>query len=221
MSEIKMPQDDRTADHLRELYPANSKIQPPQQPADKPRPERLKKVTSSETMEKKPSIGKRVLALFISEDAQEIKRYLRDDLIIPSIKTGILTALEMIFFHRTSGYGGWHPLDYSKPAQRPTIYSYSSQNNKGYVNAGENRTAAGVTKTIVYKTRMDAEAVLRAIDEQIVTYGEASVMQFYDLSDVDSQFTDAKWGWKDISTARIYPCPGGFTIQMPKSILLD
>lgn len=195
MSEVKLPQDDRTADRLRDLYPSNSKIQPPiDAPPEKNRSERLKKVITSETVVKKPSIGKRIIGMFISEDAQEIKRYLRDDLIIPSIKTGILSAMEMIFFHRTSGYGGWRPVDYSKSTQRPTTYSYSSQQKGNVVNAGQPRSINGDLKTIVYKTRMDAEAVLRALDEQIGMYGEASVMQFYDASDVDSQFTDAKWG---------------------------
>lgn len=221
MSEVKMPQDDRTADRLRDLYPSNSKMQPPESSVENSEPKRLDKVTKSETVEKKPSIGKRLIGLFVSDDAQEIKRYLIDDLIIPSIKTGILSALEMIFFHRTNGYGNWRPTDYSKSSQRPTTYSYSSQSRTTTVNAGQNRSANGSLKTILYKTRFDAEAVLRALDEQIVTYGEATVMQYYDASDVDSQFTDAKWGWKDISTARIYPVSGGFSIQMPKPIYLE
>lgn len=221
MSEVKMPPKDPIADRLRDLYPSNSKMFPPSPTTEKQSPQHLEKVTKSQTVEKKPSVGKRLLGLFVSEDAQEIKRYLRDDLIIPSIKTGILSALEMIFFHRTSGYGGWRPTDYSKSSQRPTTYTYSSQQNRGYVQAGENRQPHGGVKSIVYKTRIDAEAVLRGLDEQIMEFGEATVMQFYDLSDVDSQFTDAKWGWKDISSARIYPCPGGFTIQMPKTIYLE
>lgn len=224
MSEKKMPTDDRTADHLRDIYPSNSKMLPPsptQTIEKKERPQHIEKVTQSETVEKKPSIGKRILKVFVSEDIEDIKRYLKDDLIIPSIKTGILSALEMIFFHRTSGYGGWRPVDYSKQSQRPTTYSYGSQQMRGYTYAGQPKAVNGGVKAIVYKTRMDAESVLRALDEQIVTYGEVSVMNFYDASDVDSQFTDAKWGWKDISTARIYPVPGGFTIQMPKPIFFE
>lgn len=225
MSEAKMPPvDDRTADHLRDIYPSNSKMQPPATPSpSKPEsPRHIDRVTKSETVEKKPSLGKRFLKTFVSEDIDDIKRYLKDDLIIPSIKTGILSALEMIFFHRTSGYGGWRPVDYSKPSQRPSTYSYSSrQQNKGYVYAGEPRAKNGSVKAIVYKTRMDAESVLRALDEEIAIYGEASVMHFYDASDIDSDFTDAKWGWKDISAARIYPVPGGFTIQMPRPIFFE
>ena len=220
MSEVKMPKDDRTSDHLRDLYPSNSKMQPPQTIETPAPPQRLKKVTTSETVEKKASIGKRILGLFVSEDAEEIKRYLKDDLIIPSIKTGILSALEMIFFHHTTGYGMWRSVDYSKISQRPTTYSYSSRQNRGYVDAGQVKSN-GNLKVILYKTRNDAEAVLRGLDEQITSYGEATVMQYYDLSDVDSQFVDAKWGWKDISTARIYPSPGGFTIQMPKPIFFE
>ena len=223
MSEIKMPSDDRTADHLRDIYPANSKIQPPppQSAGEPSRNKHLEKVTSSATSIKKTSIGKRILGLFLSEDAEEIKRYLKDDLIIPSIKTGILSALEMIFFHRTSGYGSWRPYDYSKQSQRQTNYSYGSGRWSNTVQAGENRPANGGVKSILYRTRSDAEAVLRILYEQIDMYGEVSVMQFYDASDIDSQFPDAKWGWTDLSSARIYPIPGGFTIQMPKPIYFE
>lgn len=218
MAETKIPQDDRTADRLRDIYPSNSKMQPPAEFPEPSSPRRLEKVTKSETIAKKPSIAKRILALFISDDAQEIKRYLVEDLIVPSIKSGILSTVEMLLYHRTSG--SWRPTDYSKSSRQPSKYSYSSQQNKNYVNAGENRGDGGLKK-ILYKSRMDADAVLRVLDEQIMEYGEATVMQFYDASDVDSKFTDARWGWKDISTARIHPCPGGFTIQMPKPILLD
>lgn len=224
MAETKMSQDERTADRLRDLYPSNSKMQPPiSQPKNDiaSRPEHINKVTTSSTTIKKPSIGRRILNIFISDDVDEIKRYLKDDLIIPSIKTGILSALEMIFFHHTSGYGGWRPIDYSKSSQRPTTYSYGSQQARGYVSAGEKRSVGNGVKSIIYKTRIDADSVLRVLYDQIDAYGEVSVMNFYDASDVDSQFTDAKWGWHDISSARIYPCPGGFTIQMPKPVLLE
>lgn len=222
MAEIKIP-DDRTADQLRDIYPSNSKLQPPTpSQAERTRPEHLEKVTKGATVEKKPSLPKRVFGYFVQEDMEEIKRYLKDDLIIPSIKSGILSALEMIFFHRTGGYGYFRPTDYSKQSvQRPTTYTYSSRQNRGYVDAGQVKMSNGGLKTILYKTRLDAETVLRTLDEQIGLYGEATVMQYYDASDIDSQFTDAKWGWRDLSTARIYPAPGGFTIQMPRPMVLD
>ena len=224
MSEIKMPSDDRAADHYRDILPSNSKLQPPKEPQknEPVRPEHLEKVTKSQTVERKPSISKRLFSYFISDDIEEIKRYLKDDLIIPSIKSGILSALEMMFFHRTGGYGYFRPTDYSKPSNRnPTIYTYSSRQNRGYVDAGQVKMSNGGLKAILYKTRLDAETVLRSLDEQIELYGEATVMQYYDVSDIDSQFTDAKWGWKDLSSARIYPAPGGFMIQMPRPIFLD
>lgn len=222
MAETKLP-DDRTADQLRDIYPSNSKLQPPAPPQpEKPRPEHLEKVTKGATVEKKPSVAKRLFGYFVSDDIEEFKRYLKDDLIIPSIKSMILSGLEMAFFHRTGGYGYFRPTDYSKQStQRPTTYTYSSRQSRGYVDAGQVKMSNGGLKTILYKTRLDAETVLRALDEQISLYGETTVMQYYDASDIDSQFTDAKWGWKDLSTARIYPAPGGFTIQMPRPMVLE
>lgn len=218
MSEAKMPMDDRTSDHLRDIYPSNSKLQPPRI-EDKIERREVKSVVDSKATVQKEPLLKRFIGLFVSEDAQEIKRYLKDDLIIPSIKTGILSALEMIFFHHTSGYGYWRPTDYTKTSQRPTTYSYGRSGQ--YTNAGQVKSVSGGVKSILYKTRMDAERVLMELNEQISMYGEATVMEFYTASDIDSSFTDAKWGWKDLSGARIYPAPGGFTIQMPKVIPLE
>lgn len=224
MAETKIPDDSRTPDRFRDILPSNSKLQPPTQdpPKREKRPEHLEKVTKGATVEKKPSIAKRILGHFVSDDIEEVKRYLKDDLIIPSIKSGILSALEMVFFHRTGGYGYFRPIDYSKASnQRPTTYTYSSRQNRGYVDAGQVKMSNGGLKTILYKTRMDAQTVLRTLDEQIDIYGEATVMQYYDASDIDSQFTDAKWGWKDLSMAMICPTSGGFIINMPRPILLD
>ena len=53
-------------------------------------------------------------------------------------------------------------------------------------------------KLITFKTRKDARAVLKALKGLIKQHGFVSLMDYYDLCDAQSTYTDDKFGWTSL-----------------------
>lgn len=216
MAEIKIP--DSAADSLRQQFPSNSRMK-----EESPKKDRLEKVVSGEITIKKESIGKRIAKLFIAEDIQDVRRYVIQDILIPGAKTAMLSALEMLFFARTSGYYSGRPFDYNRASQKQAPrYSYSSspvRQSSGPIYA-EPSTSSSI-KPIYFRSRKDAQVVYAAMLEQVERYGEVTVMQYYDLCGTDSNFSDDKWGWRDISRVRILPSRAGYILDLGSPAYLE
>lgn len=216
MSERKMPTEN-LGDKMREQYPSNSKFKP----EAKQETERLKPVVSTPAVVAKDGLGKKFVKAFFSEDIQDVKRYFIYDLLIPGCKNAILATLNQLFWK--NGGGGYFPwgapqTDYTKAyKQKATTVSYtpSVPQQQNYT-----RDQNGV-KQVIFRTRQDAENVLRALINQVAIYDEVTVLQYYDLCELDSEFTDNKWGWRDVSTTRLYPIRGGYSLQLPPPIPLE
>jgi hypothetical protein len=43
----------------------------------------------------------------------------------------------------------------------------------------------------------------------------------YDLIDITASFVDHKYGWTDLTDARVRRINGGYLLDLPKAILLD
>ncbi len=224
MSDVKIT--DSLGDQLRKKYPSNSKVTSPDSKAKDP--EKLTKVVSSAVSLKKDSVGKKFMKAFFSEGFDYVKQDILNELVIPGIKTGILVALERTFFGRGTGYGynpwGWSNVNYNKQyyQQKPITVTYKnvSQTYGGPQVQVANPNNYGL-KPVIFQNRQDAENVLRGLMSQIAKYNEATVMQYYDLCDLDSEFTDNKWGWQDLGNARIYPVRGGCCLELPPPIPLE
>ena len=69
---------------------------------------------------------------------------------------------------------------------------------------------------VIFDNRGEAEDVLRMMDELIETYGNASIADFYDLVGITGNYTDNKYGWTNISTAKVVRVSnGGYMIKFP------
>ena len=56
---------------------------------------------------------------------------------------------------------------------------------------------------ILFESRGEAEDVLSHLVDLTIDYGVASVADFYDLSGIESQFTDNKYGWTNLRDAEV------------------
>ena len=74
---------------------------------------------------------------------------------------------------------------------------------------------------IVFNSRGDAEAVLMSMDELISQYEVVRVADLYDLAGITGDYTDYRYGWTDIRSARIERVRDGYIIRMPKALPLD
>lgn len=77
------------------------------------------------------------------------------------------------------------------------------------------------TGEVIFESRKDATSVLNDLITLIDKYGEVSLCDFKDLCGIGGDFTDNKYGWKDLSEACIKRVREGFIIDMPKTILME
>ena len=72
-----------------------------------------------------------------------------------------------------------------------------------------------------FDTRGEAEEVLSRLDELIEMYGLVRVADLYDLVGITGDYTDNKYGWKNIRNARVERTRDGYAIKLPRALLID
>lgn len=154
---------------------------------------------------------------FISEDAANIKSYIIMDVLIPAAKKAIddivKNGIDMIL------YGG-----NDRSSRRPSEYvsydrRYSDRGSDRYRTADRARSGYSYDDVIL-ETRGEAEDVLARMDELIDTYGMVSVADLYDLVGITGNYTDNKYGWKNIRNAEPVRVRDGYMLRLPKATTL-
>ena len=184
---------------------------------------KVDKVVSGSVKTKKKSSLSKFADTFIEEDKDTVVGYLLSEVLIPSfkkmvsdtIKTGIDKML----------YGDAEVSRSNSPASKISYSKYyndkSSYNRSSSTTPVANRRDTYEYNNIVLETRGDAEAVLMGMDDIIAKYEIVSVADLYDLVGIAGSYTDYKYGWTDIRSARIERVRDGYVIRMPKALPLD
>ena len=145
-----------------------------------------------------------------------IKSYILVDVLIPSAKKAISdiikNGIDMLLYGSTGrsrdsiagkiSYSGYYNGDRRQLSntQGRTRYSYDD---------------------IFFDTRGEAEEVLSRMDELIEMYGLVRVADLYDLVGITGDYTDNKYGWKNIRNARVERTRDGYAIKLPRALLID
>lgn len=184
---------------------------------------KVDKVVSGSVKTKKKSSLSKFTDTFIEEDKDTVVGYLLSEVLIPSfkkmvsdtIKTGIDKML----------YGDAEVSRSNSPASKISYSKYyndkSSYSRSSSTAPVANRRDTYEYNNIVLETRGDAEAVLMGMDDIIAKYEIVSVADLYDLVGIAGSYTDYKYGWTDIRSARIERVRDGYVIRMPKALPLD
>lgn len=184
---------------------------------------KVDKVVSGSVKTKKKSSLSKFADTFIEEDKDTVVGYLLSEVLIPSfkkmvsdtIKTGIDKML----------YGDAEVSRSNSPASKISYSKYyndkSSYSRSSSTTPVSNRRDTYEYNNIVLETRGDAEAVLMGMDDIIAKYEIVSVADLYDLVGIAGSYTDYKYGWTDIRSARIERVRDGYVIRMPKALPLD
>lgn len=175
---------------------------------------KVEKVVTGSVQAKKQSGLQKVSNLFIPEDVDDVKSYVFEDIVVPAVKDIVLDTVKA--FLGVNGRSG----DRKTPAARVSYGSYYNGNRSRDREAARNRISYDFDD-IILDNRGDAERVLVTMDELIDTYGLVSVGDFYDLVGVSGNYTDNKYGWTDLRTARVEHVRGGYLIKLPKASPLD
>ena len=154
--------------------------------------------------------------LFLSDDPSSIGSYILKEMVIPKAKNFIVDVVDVLLNGGTSNRTSFR----NTRAGQISYIDYSSK-TRSYAPA-ENRTRAGYAyEDIVVGSRAEAEEVLTRLDEAIETYGMVSIADLYDLVGKSSDYTDQKYGWKNLRSADAQRVADGYWIKLPKAIALD
>lgn len=184
---------------------------------------KVDKVVSGSVKTKKKSSLSKFADTFIEEDKDTVVGYLLSEVLIPSFKKmvsdTIKTGIDKMLYGDSEVSRSNSPaskISYSKYYNDKSSYSRSSSTAPV-----ANRRDTYEYNNIVLETRGDAEAVLMGMDDIIAKYEIVSVADLYDLVGIAGSYTDYKYGWTDIRSARIERVRDGYVIRMPKALPLD
>ena len=154
-----------------------------------------------------------ILASFINDDLQDIKKYIVEDVLIPTIKKTITdvvkNSIDMFFYGEVS----------RSNRSNSSRISYSSYYDRD--REPRSRRNSLLIDDIVLESRAEAEEVLDRLDEMIDEFGMASVLNLYDLIGVTAPFTADKYGWTDIRNATAVRVRDGYLLKLPRVMPLD
>lgn len=215
-------------------FPGNSKraIKPSrEQPAIAEKGTRLKKVVDGEVVRRKKPFGKRLKEMLVGGDGPTVWEYVMVDIFIPGIRDmfadivtgGIERALygESRSAHRRGGARFANPpgrVNYNGFASAP-VGRAPVQDPRPSLS--RRARAAHDFEEILFPSRPDAEMVLDGLYAMLDQYQAVTLMHFYDLAGISSNYTDERYGWTDLLGTRIEHTRHGYLINLPPPILLE
>jgi hypothetical protein len=148
--------------------------------------------------------------------------YILLDVLVPAFKKTVwdlgTSALSFILgqkkpFGSNNGYGGTSRYGYSSMytgVQRVDKPSYMAQKDTRKISQG-----GAEFDDILFETRGDAEAVLEQARDIVDRYQVISVLDLYELSHMSAPHTANKYGWTNVTNARVQRVPEGYLLIMP------
>lgn len=181
--------------------------------------QKVEKVVSGNVRAKKKNGMQKLADRFISEDADNLKSYISEDIIIPGIKNIIEDIVIKGIRILLRGQSGSR-RDSNVPGSRVSYrdcYDRDSRSNN-YIRANSSRYSY---EDVIFDNIADAKEVLSKMDEIVDTYKMVCVADLYDLVGITASTTDYKYGWTDIRSARVESTREGYLLKLPKALPLD
>ena len=182
-------------------------------------------------IKKKKSVWKKGVGLIISEDANTIGDFIIRDVVVPSIKNllyDISVGAAGLLFHGDSKVKKKKNSFFSGSSDSTYIYqnAYDRMYDKDKLPSAKNVTDKYKGRIdiddLILGTRPEATEVLEVLCDRVEMYGQVSCQDLYDLLDIGSAPHSAvKWGWKDLSTAKVRSVREGFLIDLPPIVPID
>ena len=191
--------------------------------------EKLQPIAKGKKVEKKQESFKDMF----KTNSSSIKEYIIMDILIPTAKRTIseivgsssdilVDTIDTILFgekrsrsRRRSGSG------------RTSYYKYYDDRDR-YRDRDRDRDRPARVRgyefdDIVLETRREAEEVLDRMEDLIDTYKIVSVADLYDLVGISGNYTDNKYGWSNLRSARVESLRygDGYILKLPKALPLD
>ena len=195
-------------------YKPNSHRYREEQKAASGEKKRVEKVIKGTATVKKKNGLHKVADIFISEDAGNVKDYIINDMVVPTVKKTIVGVVDMLLNGGRSTYND--RFSNSKVSYR-----------KFYDDSRDSRPSSSSSRArfdhddIEFETRGEAEAVLDEMFNVIDRYNLVTVADMYDMVDLPQPFTSNKYGWTNLRGANVVRVGGKYIIKLPKAMPID
>lgn len=206
-------------------YPSNSKHNRPRRKKEPQAP-----VVTGKVVRKKKSVGSKLVETFTGDDVESVADYVFMDVMVPAAKTMlsdmVSEGIERLLFGTTKRSG------HRRPSGRSSYTSYSKYNS-GHGDSWGSRREPPARSTrqarprhdftdIIFMNRKDADAVVDRLLDVIDEYGVVTIADLNDIAGVDeSDYTDNRWGWMNLSTAEVRRIREGYILDLPEPKVID
>lgn len=185
---------------------------------------KLEKVVTGEVSLRKKPLGKRFTETLFGGDGRGVFQYILLDVLVPAAKDTIADVItggiERALFGETrsssrrtgarsqspSGFVSYNRYSTGPLAdrQRPREAAPRGRNNPDF-------------DEIILATRIEAETVLDQMDDLLRRYETVSIGELYEMLGLDASYTYEKWGWTDLSDAKIVRVRNGYLLELPRA----
>lgn len=169
---------------------------------------------------RKKSVGNKFKETFVGDSAESVAQFVLFDIIVPRLK-------DLIFDMINGGseralYGSSTRSSRARGSQLTGKTNYQGISSKLTERAAPEISTRGRANhdfgEITIPTRGEAEQVLDTLLALVDQYESATVADLYGACGISADHTDLKFGWTDLSTARISPARGGgYILEMPRA----
>lgn len=182
---------------------------------------KVDKVVSGNVRTQKKTKATKLADIFIADDMDSVGKYIFSEVLIPSLKKTLADAVKTGIDKLLYGDGAADISASRTPASKISYSNYYTNNSSIRRDVVSPSEETYDYNNIILASRGDAEAVLMGMDDIIAKYEIVSVADLYDLVGITGKYTDYKYGWSDIRSARIERVRDGYRIRMPKALPLD
>ena len=180
-------------------------------------------VSKGSVAKKKRTVADKFKDAFLGE-SENLGDYVMYDVLVPAFRD---TVSEMGFgiIERLFGNGRSSRSRGSVVRDRGRSYvSYNSSSRNDRDRGRDDRRdidrgsrARHSFDNVVFTNKWEAEDVLAHLVDMILEYGEATVRSFYELSNIEADYTDDRYGWTNLRDAYVDRTRNGYVIVFPQT----
>lgn len=209
-------------------FPGNShNVNEPEKEVQPKKP-KIQSVGTGKAVEQEPTFGHKFRTAFFGDSIHDVKEHLIWDVGVPFLKNAFVDLINE----------GSNRLFYGSSPNRPrgaagvtsrgsyTPYGAVSTGRNAEQRPGPNGPAARqarfrdrdteAQRSVEFNTRGEGEMALESLRAYLEQYGAVSRYEMLDVANITGDFTDNKWGWNDLSDARVTRTrQGTYVLDMP------
>lgn len=178
-------------------------------------------VKKANVTKKKRTVIDKFKESFLGE-SENIGDYIMYDVLVPAFRDTLsdmgFGVIEKLFGNGRSRYGRSNNIVRDRGRSYVSYKSESRGRDRDRDRDDRRdteRTSRHDFDTIVYTDKWEAEEVLSHLVDMVLDYQEVTVRALYELSNVESNYTDERYGWTNLRDAYVDRTRNGYIIVFP------